>query len=82
MTTVNVREAKTHLSQLLAQVESGEDVIIARAGRPVARLTRFKPTGRKRVFGRDRGKLDVPADFDDPLPDEIMHAFHAEVDPS
>ena len=49
MTVVNVHEAKTRLSQLLAQVEAGEDVVIARRGEPVARLVRCKPRGKPAV---------------------------------
>ncbi len=55
MVTVNVHEAKTHLSRLLAQVEAGEEVTIARNGTPVARLVRCKPRG-KRQFGAMKGK--------------------------
>ncbi|TGO03956.1 type II toxin-antitoxin system Phd/YefM family antitoxin [Serinibacter arcticus] len=66
MTTVNVQEAKTHLSALLARVEAGEDITIARAGIPVARLV---PAGdlQRRTFGVI--ELDVPDDFDSPLPE-------------
>ena len=49
MTTVNVHEAKTHLSRLLAQVEAGEEVTIARNGKPVARLVACKPTGKAAI---------------------------------
>ena len=71
MVTVNVREAKTHLSRLLAQVEVGEDVVIARNGKPVARLVRYRPKGR-RVFGSMKGKFVVPDSFFDPLPEEEL----------
>lgn len=74
MRTVNVHEAKTQLSRLLAEVEDGEEVIIARAGRPVARLVPIAEVGR-RVLGRDRGAFTVPEDFDDPLPAEILAGF-------
>ena len=80
MVTVNVREAKTNLSRLLAQVEAGEDVVIARNGEPVARLVRVQKRG-KRQFGswKDRVKLD-DAIFDDsfffdPLPEEELAAW-------
>lgn len=69
-TTVNVHEAKTHLSQLLARVEAGEEIVIARAGKPVAILTRAPgAVGRKRIRGLDRGKVIIMPDFDDPLPE-------------
>lgn len=74
MRTVNIHEAKTHLSQLLALVESGEEVVIARSGKPVARLSPIRPTD-QRVFGRDRGLYQVPEDFDDPLPEDVLKEF-------
>lgn len=67
--TVNVHEAKTHLSQLLARVEAGEEIVIARAGKPVAVLSRAPGAGRRRVRGLDRGKVIIRANFDDPLPE-------------
>ena len=75
MRTVNVHEAKTTLSQLLAEVERGEDVIIARSGKPVARLIAYHEEGDRRVFGRDRGLFQVPEDFDDPLPEDVLRDF-------
>ena len=73
--TVNVHEAKTHLSRLLGRVERGEEIIIARAGRPVARLLPFEPMQPRPVFGADRGAFVVPEDFDAPLPEEILTDF-------
>jgi antitoxin (DNA-binding transcriptional repressor) of toxin-antitoxin stability system len=67
--TVNVHEAKTHLSTLLAAVEAGEEVVIARAGRPVARLTRFLTD--VRPIGMDDGKITIPDDFDRWIPEEF-----------
>lgn len=68
---VNVHEAKTHLSRLLVQVEAGEEVIVARRGKPVAMLTAFKP--KKRELGFLRGKITIPDDgFFDPLTDEEL----------
>ena len=66
--TVNIHEAKTHLSRLIADVERGEDVTIARAGEPVARLVPAGPP-RKRVLGTERGKVWISPDFDEPMPD-------------
>ena len=76
MTTVNIHEAKTHLSRLLNRVAVGEQIVIARAGTPIARLTRYEESGRERVSGQDRGLFTVPADFDAPLPDEVIDTFY------
>jgi prevent-host-death family protein len=75
MQTVNVHEAKTHLSRLLERVAAGEEVVIAKAGRPVARLVGFGETPDQRILGRDAGLFEVPENFDDPLPDEVVAAF-------
>ena len=64
-TTVNVYEAKTRLSALLALVEAGEEVIIARNGRPVARLAPLSTLGADRVPGYWKGKVRIAADFDE-----------------
>lgn len=56
---VNVHEAKTQLSKLLARAEKGDEIVIARSGRPVAMLVRIPPQPKKRVFGQDRGKVDM-----------------------
>jgi prevent-host-death family protein len=68
---VNVSEARTHLSGLLRRVASGEEIVIAQAGVPVARLV---PVGtrRRRVFGIDRGRFEVPEDFDSALPEDVL----------
>jgi len=71
MTVVNVHEAKTQLSRLLARVESGEEVVIARRGEPVARLVACKPP-KKRRPDRLKGKVVIPDDFFDPLPEEEL----------
>ena len=74
MATVNVHEAKTHLSRLLAQVEAGEEVTIARNGKPVARLLPARTPGRPQpdVF---KGRVVVPDSFFDPLPEEELRAW-------
>jgi prevent-host-death family protein len=72
--TVNVHEAKTHLSKLLERVEAGEEVIIARAGHPVARLVPFARPG-KRPLGLDAGRGFIASDFDAPLPDDLLADF-------
>ena len=69
MTQVNVHEAKTHLSKLLARVEAGEEVVIARDGKPVAKLVRPDQPPGKREFGQLRGSvLWISPDFDDFIP--------------
>ncbi len=78
METVNVHEAKTHLSRLLEKVEHGEEVTIARAGRPIARLVPLDKPKAQRKPGRLTGKIWVADDFDDPLPDDLLRAFHGE----
>jgi prevent-host-death family protein len=70
MIEVNVHEAKTNLSRLLAQVEAGEEVIIARSGEPVAKLVAVPKPSKKRVLGADRGRVEVSEDFDDPVDPE------------
>ena len=62
--TVNVHDAKTHLSRLLERAESGEEIVIARAGKPVARLVPYSAERPKRVFGRLRGQIVLHGDFD------------------
>ena len=74
MTRVNVHEAKTHLSRLLAQVEAGNEVVIARNGAPVARLVPCRTRG-KRVFGALKGRLVVPESFFEPLPESELEAW-------
>lgn len=71
---VNVYEAKTQLSRLLDQVAAGEDVVIARAGRPVARLVPYVRARPPRVPGAWRGKVAMSEDFD-VLPLDLQAAF-------
>ncbi len=78
MKKINIYEAKTRLSQLVDEAASGKDIIIARAGRPVARLTRFKETRGKRRLGILDGKFRIPEDFNRPLPDEVLHSFEGD----
>ena len=74
MLIVNVHQAKTQLSRLLARVEAGEDVVIARRGEPVARLVGCKPP-RKRQPNLLKGKVTIPESFLDPLPEEELTAW-------
>ena len=71
MVVVNVHQAKTQLSRLLAQVESGEDVVIARRGEPVARLVGCKPRS-KRQADLLKGKLSIPERFFEPLREDEL----------
>ena len=75
MRQVNIHEAKTQLSKLIAE---GEEVVIARYGEPVARLVPIRPPAAKRVPGSARGQFTVPNTFFEPLPDEILNAFEPE----
>ncbi len=72
---VNIYEAKTQLSKLVDLAAGGTDVVIARAGKPAARLTMLKPKKRPIVFGLLEGQGWIADDFDAPLPDEILAGF-------
>jgi prevent-host-death family protein len=76
MVEVNIHEAKTHLSRLLARVAAGEEVVISRAGTPIARLVPVAKARPRRVPGRDKGKVWIAADFDAPLPKELLDLFY------
>ncbi len=76
MAAVGVHEAKTHLSRLLRRVASGEEIVIERSGKPVAKLVPVQAPVERR-FGIDRGKFEVPEDFDAPLPDELLRLFYS-----
>jgi prevent-host-death family protein len=71
---VNIHEAKTHFSKLLKRVLKGEEVIIARAGQPIARLSPLQPKRGKRVPGSAKGLITIADDFDAPIPD-LERAF-------
>lgn len=74
-TIVNVHEAKTHLSRLLEDVAAGEEVVIARAGKPVARLVPVDAIPRPKRLGLLRGRIKVPTDFNAPLSPEELADF-------
>ena len=78
--TVNVHEAKTHLARLLEAVEAGEDVVIARAGKPIARLVPATTRTEPRTPGAWRGRVVMADDFDE-TPEELVAAFHGDVHP-
>lgn len=75
MTTVNVHEAKTNFSKLLEQAHAGQEIILAKAGKPYARLMPLAPEPAKRQPGRLAGKLDDA--FFDPLPEEELDAWES-----
>lgn len=75
MKQVNIHEAKTGLSKLVERAEAGEDVVIARAGRPVAKLVAFTKSRRSRRLGLLDGKFKIPDDFNTPLPASVLRAF-------
>ena len=75
MTTVNIHEAKTHLSRLVDEVAAGAEIIIAKAGKPMARLTPIAAPARKKCLGLLKGKIKVPEDFNAPLDDKTLAAF-------
>ena len=73
-----MHEAKTNLSRLVERVEAGEEVVIGRAGKPVARLVRYQPEQRRRVPGALKGRIHIADDFDE-LPEEVAAAFRGEL---
>jgi len=72
---VNVHEAKTHFSKLLQRVMCGHEVVIAMAGRPVARLVPIAVATGARIPGRYAGQIRIAEDFDAPLPEDLLDAF-------
>jgi prevent-host-death family protein len=71
---VNIHEAKTHLSRLLERVQQGEEIIIAKAGRPVAKLVKIEPVS-KRKFGTAAGTIKFHPGWDAPMTDEEFEEF-------
>lgn len=75
MQTVNIHEAKTQFSRLVDAVSAGEEIVIAKAGKPTARLVPMTSSRLPRRFGGLKGQVHIPEDFDAPLPDDVMAAF-------
>ena len=75
---VNVHEAKTHLSKLLQRVITGDEIIIAKSGQPVARLVPFEPKSAQRLPGSAQGEIWIAPDFDAPLPDDVLKIFEGD----
>lgn len=72
--TVNIHEAKTRLSALLSEVEKGEEVVICRANKPIARLEPYRAQPRQRQLGEAKGKFEMSPDFEK-LPEDFMEHF-------
>lgn len=75
MRTINVHAAKTHLSRLVEDAAGGEEIIIAKAGKPVARLCALEAPKGRRVLGTLKGQLHLPDDIDAPLPEDVVKSF-------
>ena len=78
MKIINIHEAKTHLSRLIESVIAGEEVVIAKAGKPLVKLIPYVETKQPRQPGGWEGKVTMSDDFDDELPQEILVGFMAE----
>lgn len=75
MRAVNIHEAKTHLSRLIQRVIRGEEITLAKAGRPVAKIVPLVPRAGRRIPGSARGRIVVAPDFDAPLPKDVQKRF-------
>ena len=75
MRTVNMHDAKTHLSRLVDAASAGEEILLAKSGKPVARLGPLKATRKPRRLGALAGRFTVPDDFDAPLPEDTLADF-------
>ncbi len=72
---INIHEAKTQLSKLIEEAEAGQEIVIARAGKPAAKLVPFTALKTERKPGSMKGKFVVPDSFFDPLPQDILEYF-------
>ncbi|MSO99346.1 MAG: type II toxin-antitoxin system Phd/YefM family antitoxin [Rhodospirillaceae bacterium] len=78
MAVINVHEAKTHLSRLLERVRAGEEIILGKSGKPIAKIVPYTPQAEPRKPGIAKGKIWIADNFDDPLPEDIMKVFRGE----
>jgi prevent-host-death family protein len=78
MRQINIHEAKTQLSRLVEEVASGDEIVIAKAGKPVARLVGIERNHAPRKFGLLKGKIQIADDFDAPLPADVLEAFEGQ----
>jgi prevent-host-death family protein len=72
---VNIHDAKTNFSKLLKRVQLGDEIVIAKAGKPIARLVPFRDKGTARKPGTAKGLITMSPDFDAPLPNDLQRAF-------
>lgn len=72
---VNIHEAKTHLSKLLAQVKKGQEIIIAKSGKPIAKLIPIAEKPARRIPGTAKNKITISPSFNDPLPENVLEEF-------
>jgi prevent-host-death family protein len=72
---INIHEAKTHLSRIVEEVAAGKEVIIAKAGKPMARLVPMRRAVTKKHLGLLKGKITIPPDFNSPLPETVVRLF-------
>ena len=75
MQTINTHQAKTHLPKLLEEVGHGLEIIIAKSGKPIAKLTGLSPAKPVRTPGFLKGKIKIAENFDAPLPNDVLDAF-------
>lgn len=75
MLTINVHDAKTHFSRILSRVESGEEIVIAKTGRPVARIVPLLKAAAKRTPGSAKGRMLIKKGFYEPLPKKMLDDF-------
>ena len=75
MKQVNIHQAKTALSKLVKRAEAGEEVVIARAGKPAAKLVPLTEVRGRRRLGLLDGRFKIPDDFNAPLPESVLRAF-------
>jgi prevent-host-death family protein len=75
MRTVNMHDAKTHLSRLVDEASAGEEIVLAKAGKPVARLVPLQAARKRRRLGVLAGRFTVPENFDAPLPEDVLADF-------
>lgn len=75
---INIHDAKTHFSKIINQVLDGEDIVIARGGKPLVQLTPYSKEPESRHGGQFKGLIEISDDFNDPLPADILKLFHGE----
>ncbi len=79
MKTINIHETKTHLSRLAEEVAGGEEIIVAKTGRPMMKLVPIAKSPKRRKLGMLKGKMRIAKDFDAPLPDELTAALEGHI---